>query len=154
MSLTCLSSPFSSRDAHVDKCGDGFLHPFLPALWVSFSRKAEWVVCGCTARSYPNMQPRGSQCIQVGTTPTVCSCPALKTKLIAFPIKKDCTWQFDWQESIASQAVLSPTEVGGHEEGVWGSGLWSGVFIHALFCRDIQPPASGEGHVKQHDLDH
>lgn len=87
----------------------------------------------CTARSYPNVQPGGSQCIHVGTRPTVLSYPALKTELRTFPIKKDCAWQFKWQEPIASQAVLSPTEVGGHEEGVWGSGLWLGVFTHASF---------------------
>lgn len=73
---------------------------------------------GGTARSYPNMQPRGSQCIQLGTRPTVCSRPALKTDLASFPVKKDHMWQFNLQEAIASQAVLSPAGVGGHEEGV------------------------------------
>ena len=28
--------------------------------------------------------------------------------------------------------MLSPTEEGGHEEGVWGSGLWLGVFTRVV----------------------
>lgn len=50
--------------------------------------------------------------------------PYTEDRTAFFPIKKDYMRQFDWQVLIASQAVLSITDAGQREEGVWSSGLW------------------------------
>lgn len=50
--------------------------------------------------------------------------PCTEDRTASLPIKKDSMRQFNWQVLIASQAMLSLTDAGQHEEGVWGSGFW------------------------------
>lgn len=82
------SSPFSSRYVTVDSCGQ--LISFFPSCQCcGLLFKGSWMgVGGCTARFYPSMQLRGSQCIQVGSRPTMHSCPALRTELHLSQLKR------------------------------------------------------------------